>query len=129
MSVDPSAISRGRRSSSLRRPSRSYGGTSALTREASQTTERISNEIAGEECKESSYRIVEQLLDPRVDIFALFLSYQQVNVLDARTRAQQLIDQDFSHEALKSETFSHTKFIGDYANSPVPPVMNMLTPS
>lgn len=58
-----------------------------------------------------SYGIIEQLLDSRVDVFALFLSDQQVNVLDTRTGAQQFVDQDLSHEALKSETLCSIKFI------------------
>jgi hypothetical protein len=64
----------------------------------------------------SSYGIVEQFLDPGVNVFAFLLSNQQVNIVDAGACAQQLVDQNFAHEALKcdggeekSETRSQTQ--------------------
>jgi hypothetical protein len=56
-----------------------------------------------------THRIIEKFLDSRVDVFALFLSYQQVDVFNSGTRSQQLVNENLSHEALKEivSGFSH----------------------
>jgi hypothetical protein len=58
--------------------------------------------------KRFHYRIVKQLLNSRVYVFALFLSDQQVNIFDLGAGAQQLIDENFSHKTLTTVTLTAT---------------------
>lgn len=78
-----------------------------------------------------TYRIIEQLLDPSVNVFALLLPDQQVDVVDAGAGAQQLVEQNLSHEAWKREAEGETSWSTecDSTNSPVPPVTKMFEPS
>lgn len=48
--------------------------------------------------KMMSYRIIEELVDSRVYVLALLLSYQQINILNTRTRPKEFVNYDFAHE-------------------------------